>query len=146
MGGLMLLEGSHKLENLKASYGSTDVDRYCSDEGDADSIIARARAQGRDLTRDEQNSIEWHSSGAYSTDPVAVRHQFETRWLTAKYEMGDVLVFTLFTMHAASDNQTNLVRLSTDTRYQLASEPADGRWVGENPPKHGINAKQSVIC
>jgi hypothetical protein len=146
MGGLMLLEGSHKLEELKATYGSTDVDRYCSNEGDADTIIARARAEGRDLTQDERNSIEWHSTGAYSTDPIDVRNQFKTRWLTAEYEMGDVLVFTMFTMHAASDNHTNRVRLSTDTRYQLASEPADERWIGEDPPKHGIHAKEGVIC
>jgi ectoine hydroxylase-related dioxygenase (phytanoyl-CoA dioxygenase family) len=66
--------------------------------------------------------------------------------LTAEYEMGDVLVFTMFTMHAASDNHTNRVRLSTDTRYQLASEPADERWIGEDPPKHGIHAKEGVIC
>lgn len=146
MGGLMLLEGSHKLEELKTTYGSTDVDRYCSNEGDADTIIARARAEGRDLTRDERNAIEWGSSGAYSTDPVAVRHEFETRWLKAEYEMGDVLIFTMFTMHAGADNHTNRVRISTDTRYQLASEPADERWIGENPPKHGIRAKEGVIC
>ena len=51
-----------------------------------------------------------------------------TRWLTAEYRMGDVLVFSMYTMHASTDNQSeSAVRLSSDTRYQLASEPADAR-------------------
>jgi len=29
------------------------------------------------------------------------------------------------------------LRISTDTRYQLASEPADERWSGEEPIGHG---------
>jgi len=44
------------------------------------------------------------------------------------------------------DNQTNKVRLSTDTRYQLASEPIDERWIGENPPAHGPAGKRGLIC
>ena len=33
-----------------------------------------------------------------------------------------------------------------DSRYQLASEPVDERWIGVDPPKHGIRAKQGMIC
>ena len=61
--------------------------------------------------------------------------------------MGDLLVFPMYTIHASLDNQTeNLLRLSTDTRYQLASEPVDERWVGENPIAHGPESKRSIIC
>jgi len=49
-------------------------------------------------------------------------------------------------VHASLDNQTDFVRLSSDTRYQRASQPADARWVGENPAGHGPRAKQGMIC
>ena len=43
------------------------------------------------------------------------------------------------TVHAALDNlsEVNRCRLSSDSRYQLASEPADERWNGHNPIAHG---------
>jgi hypothetical protein len=44
------------------------------------------------------------------------------------------------------DNHTNRLRLSTDTRYQLASEPVDERWIGEDPIAHGPEAKKGIIC
>ena len=68
------------------------------------------------------------------------------RWLTAEYRMGDSLALSMHTMHASPDNHTDQIRLSSDSRYQLASEPADDRWVGENPPLHGIRAHRGMIC
>ena len=52
----------------------------------------------------------------------------------------------MYTMHAAHDNQTNRLRLSTDSRYQLASEPIDQRWIGDNPPGNDIRQKIGMIC
>ena len=66
--------------------------------------------------------------------------------LSAEYRMGDVLIFGMRTVHASLDNQTPFFRFSTDTRYQPASEPIDGRWVGENPIGHGAAAKRGMIC
>jgi hypothetical protein len=60
--------------------------------------------------------------------------------------MGDLLTFSIFTAHGSLDNSTHQIRLSTDTRYQLASEPADPRWIGENPPAHGGNSLKEMIC
>ena len=68
------------------------------------------------------------------------------RWLTADYKAGDLLIFTIFTLHTSTNNTTNKIRLSTDSRYQLASEPVDNRWIGENPIAHGPEAKQGMIC
>ena len=68
------------------------------------------------------------------------------RWLTTDYQLGDVLVFSMYTMHASLDNQTNQFRLSSDTRYQLASEPVDERWIGETPIGHGVASKRGMIC
>ena len=60
--------------------------------------------------------------------------------------MGDLLVFGMHMMHASHDNQTEELRISTDSRYQLASEPVDERWVGDNPSAHSIHAKRGTIC
>jgi hypothetical protein len=50
-------------------------------------------------------------------------------------------------IHASLDNRTtDRVRISTDTRYQLASEPIDERWIGENPIGHGMAGKRGRIC
>ena len=53
----------------------------------------------------------------------------------------------MFLVHASLDNQTeNRLRISSDSRYQRASEPIDERWVGANPPGHGPNGKRGLIC
>jgi len=134
MGGLMILEGSHRLEEVKSTYGQLDVDVYCTNYPDAADI--------------ETGAKQWQNpnGGTYANDAIATRTKFGGRWLTTDYEMGDVLIFSMYTMHASMDNQTNRIRLSTDTRYQLASEPVDERWIGENPIAHGLQAKQGMIC
>jgi ectoine hydroxylase-related dioxygenase (phytanoyl-CoA dioxygenase family) len=132
LGGLIVLEGSHTLDNIRNDYGQRDVDTYCDDDPDAEDY----RTTGRQA---------WN--GKLSDDPVALRDQLGGRWLTADYQPGDLLVFTMYTLHASLDNQTaNRLRLSTDTRYQLASEPVDERWVGEHPIAHGPGAKKEIIC
>jgi hypothetical protein len=60
--------------------------------------------------------------------------------------MGDLLTFRMDTVHASTDNRTHRIRLSTDTRYQRASEPADERWIGENPIGHSQAGKRGRIC
>ena len=62
------------------------------------------------------------------------------------FRMGDLLVFSMFTVHASLDNQTNRIRLSSDTRYQRAADPVDERWIGENPVGHGPGGKRAMIC
>lgn len=132
LGGLMILENSHKLEHIKREYGQRDVDTYCEDDPNAEEY----RSTGK-----------WQWNGQLSDDPVELRDQLGGRWLTADYRAGDLLLFSLYTVHASLDNQTeHLLRLSTDTRYQLAAEPVDERWVGENPIGHGPDAKKSIIC
>ncbi len=145
MGGLMLLEGSHQNPEV-AEYASTDVDLYCSNEGDQDEIVQRAKAEGRELTSEERQAIAWNSSGAFSSDAIETRRKLGGRWLTAEYQMGDLLVFSMQQMHASSDNLSTAVRISSDSRYQLASEPQDERWMGDDPPVHGIRAKKGMVC
>ena len=146
MGGLILLENSHKLEALKQSYGATDVDRFCANKGDAETIVAQAKAEKRELTHDERNQIQWNSTGAYSGDAIAARAELGGRWLAADYKLGDVLIFCMYMMHASADNRTDRVRISSDSRYQLAGEAIDQRWIGDDPPAHGIRAKEGMVC
>jgi len=68
------------------------------------------------------------------------------RWLTTDFKAGDVLSFGMGTVHASLDNHSNCFRLSSDSRYQLASLPVDERWVGRNPIGHGIAGNQGRAC
>jgi hypothetical protein len=130
MGGLMILENSHKHEKLKQGYGNQDVDAYCSNRKDADKYA----------------SGEKWPAGWLTNNPVRIRENLGGRWLTGEFKAGDLLTFSMYTLHASLDNQSDRLRLSTDTRYQLASEPADERWLGEDPPGHGPRGKKSMIC
>jgi ectoine hydroxylase-related dioxygenase (phytanoyl-CoA dioxygenase family) len=46
-------------------------------------------------------------------------------WSTADYGVGDVLIFHGLTLHRASPNQGDMLRLSMDCRWQEASEPVN---------------------
>jgi hypothetical protein len=134
-GGLMILEGSHRLNEVKNTYGTLDVDTYCTNKQEAKAI--------------EIGEKQWEdrvNGGKFADDAVALRETLGGRWLTADFRAGDVLLFGMYLMHASSDNYSRGFRLSTDTRYQLASEPVDGRWIGDNPPAHGPSGKRGLIC
>lgn len=105
MGPLALLEGSHRFEKIKATYGEMDVDRD-------------------------------HVTGHFTRNPAEMVDRYGGYWRTGEFKMGDVLIFGMYTMHASLTNRSNRYRLSTDTRYQLATEPVDERWIGENPIAH----------
>ncbi|HYI23868.1 MAG TPA: phytanoyl-CoA dioxygenase family protein [Thermomicrobiales bacterium] len=132
LGGLIVLENSHKLEHIREAYGRLDVDTYCENRDGA--------------TVHSVPDIEsWF--GQISSNPVELREDLGGRWLTTDFRMGDLLVFSMFTLHASLDNQTERhLRLSSDTRYQLMSEPVDERWIGEDPIAHGPEAKVGIIC
>ena len=129
LGGLMILEGSHNHHKLRNGYCRMDVDAYCANTDGKD-----AWAKG--------------TAGWLGKDPNQIRRSLTGRWLTCpEYRAGDVVLFSVFTVHAGLDNQTaNRVRLSSDSRYQLAADPADERWIGENPVGHGPGGKKAMIC
>jgi hypothetical protein len=138
-GGLMILENSHRLEEIKATYGQMDVDAYCTNNEEAQHVES-AGPPGDPRWPDRVNQ------GAYTQDAVGLQQEVQRRWLTTNYQAGDLLVFSMFTMHAGMDNQTQRYRLSTDTRYQLAAEPVDERWVGDTIIGHGPEGKKGMIC
>ncbi len=132
LGGLTILEGSHKRMDLLKNYVYRDVDSYCENKP-------------KDRKRAEEG--KWTFSGTLSHNPPAVRDKFGGRWLTAEYEAGDLLTFGMFLVHASIDNTTeNRFRISSDSRYQRASEPVDDRWIGANPAGHARAAKRGRVC
>ena len=133
MGGLMVLEHSHLNQRLLNGYGSKDVDKFC--ENRVGSGYTKMGGGGN-----------ISPGGWLSRDPVTLRQRVGGRWLTTDYRMGDVLIFSIFLVHCSLDNSSDCIRLTSDTRYQLASEPVDERWIGENPIAHGPDGKQGMIC
>ncbi len=132
IGGLMILEGSHRQAERLRNYLNRDVDHYCENRPEAAKI--------------KSGEIPWKWGGVLSNNPYSLRQHLGGRWLSAEYRMGDLLIFGMTTVHASLDNQTRYFRFSTDTRYQPASEPIDERWIGENPIGHGAAAKRGMIC
>jgi hypothetical protein len=82
----------------------------------------------------DKDKLEW-----IGLDPEKLRKRFGGRWLGADYKAGDVLCFSMRTMHGALDNNSPIgrCRLSSDTRYQRVDEPFDDRWNGEVIEAHG---------
>jgi len=74
--------------------------------------------------------------GWFTNDPLEITQKFGGRWRTTPFQAGDVMVFGMYTLHASTTNVTNRYRLSADVRFQPASEPADKRWVGQDPAGH----------
>lgn len=130
-GGLIVLENSHRLDAIRNEYALRDVDSYCANVPGEEE---HARERG------------WRWNGSISDDPRALRERLGGRWLTAEYRAGDLLVFSTYLIHASLDNRSNRIRLSSDSRYQLASAPVDERWVGEAPVGHGPGGKRGRIC
>src|SRR3954447_4614217 len=147
-GGLMLLEDSHRKSAVRiAGYLQQDVDSYCANGPNAAAV--RDGTMRGEHWADPAPGRDW--GGEIAEDAVALRAEWGGRWLTApEYRMGDVLIFSMRTVHAGTDNDTDRLRLSTDSRYQRADAPVDERWViganGEPPVGHGIGAKRGKIC
>ena len=100
-GALLLLENSHRTQDQHSGYLAADAD---------------------------QDGLTWMTD-----DPVKLQDQLGGRWLTADFTAGDVLFFGMHMVHGSLDNRSanGACRLSSDTRYQRADEPADHRWNGE---------------
>ncbi|MGQ0663921.1 MAG: phytanoyl-CoA dioxygenase family protein [Pseudomonadota bacterium] len=108
-GPLLVVEGSHRFDDLIAAYRGHDVDR--------------------DPSR----------PGHLGRDAVGLARQRGGRLLTADFQASDVVLFGMFTLHGSFDNasQAGRVRLSCDVRYQPRDARRDDRWFGSPPPGHG---------
>ena len=133
VGSLMILEKSHRQADKLQTYLHRDVDAYCTNYPDA-GLIESGQKQWQD----------W--DGRLSSNPVTLREKLGGRWRTTDFKAGDLLTFGMATVHASLDNQSQCLRLSCDSRYQLASEPADERWIGDDPIGHGPDGKKGKLC
>jgi hypothetical protein len=131
VGGLVVMEGSHRNTPSLDDYRKMDVDTACTN------------APGKSQT----DAADLPFFGALGDDAPGLRSELGCRLLTCpEYKMGDLLIFSIYTVHGSLDNKSREIRMSSDSRYQLASEPIDERWVGESPPGHGGNMVRPLIC
>ncbi|MDC0497988.1 phytanoyl-CoA dioxygenase family protein [Alphaproteobacteria bacterium] len=111
-GGLMYLEGSH-LEGVK--------------------FEKEFSIKNADLSREEQiNAFNKNMTegGWISKDFPDLANKFNSQWLVANYEAGDVLLHSPYLIHASTNNESkkNRIRLSTDIRFQNVNDKIDTRW------------------
>ena len=89
-----------------------------------------------------------HVGGWFSNNPRHLASTYGGHWATTSFAAGDVLIFGMRTIHASTTNVTNRFRLTSDTRYQLATDPVDERWISKagKPPigHYGWNAAPQV--
>lgn len=99
-----------------------------------DSIQNDELAEGYLMMDADRDGLVW-----LDDDLEAVRRRYGRRWLTTRYEPGDVLIFSMKMLHGALDNRSpqNRCRLSTDSRYLVAGEVPDPRWNGQDLAPHG---------
>ena len=130
MGGLAILERSHHDETIRDVYGRQDVDTFCEN-----------------LDQAPPGDHEWPNvDPVLSEDPAALQRSLGGRWVTTDYRAGDLLVFGMHTAHGGLDNRTDRLRLTSDSRYQLASDPIDERWIGPDPVGHSAAGKRGIVC
>jgi hypothetical protein len=82
-----------------------------------------------------------HRRAAWMTaDLPGMAETYDTRWLTADFAAGDVMVHSAHVIHAATDNVAadHTMRLSTDIRYQRRRDPIDWRWQHDWDPDDGL--------
>lgn len=132
LGGLMVLERSHLQAARIKNYLSVDVDSFCENRPAATAAALAGKG--------------FHN-GSLSERSDTLPSKLGSRWLTAeRWRMGDFLTFNMTMIHGSLDNHTDRIRLSSDTRYQRASEPADERWIGPKPIGHSLAGKRGRIC
>lgn len=111
MGGLVYLEGSDHLgRQMEAEFAVMNAEL---------SPEERINAYNKNMSE----------GGWVGKDLPAMAEQFNTRWLVADYEAGDMVVHSAYMIHAATVNMhPSQIRLSTDIRYQRVRDEIDARW------------------
>ncbi|HZX05744.1 MAG TPA: phytanoyl-CoA dioxygenase family protein [Kribbella sp.] len=77
-------------------------------------------------------------AASMTADLPALATEYDANWLVANYRAGDVVVHTAHTIHAALDNVSDGMRLSTDIRYQRADDAIDTRWQQDWHDRDGL--------
>jgi ectoine hydroxylase-related dioxygenase (phytanoyl-CoA dioxygenase family) len=112
MGGLVYLEGSHEIGmEMEAEFTRKAIDLTPQE---------RINAYNKNMTE----------GGWVSKDLPDMAERFDTRWLIADYEAGDIMIHSPFMIHASTTNfdPQSRIRLSTDIRFQNVDDEIDARW------------------
>jgi ectoine hydroxylase-related dioxygenase (phytanoyl-CoA dioxygenase family) len=112
MGGLVYLENSDTLgRKMEAEFSLQNADL---------SPAERISAYNKNMTE----------GGWVGKDLADMAERFDSRWLIADYEAGDMVVHSPYMIHAATQNvdPQGRIRLSTDIRYQNVRDEIDARW------------------
>jgi ectoine hydroxylase-related dioxygenase (phytanoyl-CoA dioxygenase family) len=112
MGGLTYLEGSDEFgRKLEADFAAKSMDL---------SPAERLNAYNKHMS----------ATGGIGKNLSVLVSRYNTRWLVADYEAGDMVIHTSYMIHAATQNMSaeGRLRLSTDIRYQRIRDEIDARW------------------
>lgn len=80
------------------------------------------------VLEEEASGRRKRPAASITADLPGLADEYDARWLVTDYAAGDVVIHTAHTVHAALDNVSTGMRLSTDIRYQRADDAIDGRW------------------
>ena len=103
-----------------AEYARIDIDAHCESHAASREVVEQANAESRGLSMDELELIRagraarlafpdnlpdpaGGGSGALENAHTMAEQNVAGRWLTAEYRMGDVLLFSIYTMHGSTD-------------------------------------------
>ena len=117
LGTLAVCEKSNHFEDVVRKYGSLDVD------------------------------ITSINNPNLSSSPTEISKKFGGIWKTNDFELGDIIIFSINTLHCSTMNKTNKQRISCDVRFQPEDENVDDRWYGPNRTGHTLfeNVKENTI-
>jgi ectoine hydroxylase-related dioxygenase (phytanoyl-CoA dioxygenase family) len=122
LGGLVYLEGSDAWgRKMEAEFALKNADLPPEE---------RISAYNKNMT----------AGGWVTKNLPELAERLNTRWLMADYEAGDMVIHSGYMIHAATmnENEQGVMRLSTDIRYQLVSDPIDARWQNYWNPNDGL--------
>ena len=111
-GGLIYLKNSHAV--------GVEMEREFSIKNTNLSPEERINAYNKNMTE----------GGWVSNNLPEMADKFDTKWLAADYQAGDVVLHSPFMIHASTNNASprGRLRLSTDIRFQNVDDEIDARW------------------
>lgn len=126
MGGLCVVRGSNSAESyakIRATYGSMDVEG-CGIAGDGSYTF-----DANELLPIGKRLEHSHMTGR---DDVVDDNPL----VTTTFEAGDIVLMTVYTMHAYLTNMSNCWRVSCQSKWIMEGDDvgADPRYVGEGAP------------
>lgn len=110
MGGLVYLEGSDKFGR------------------EQEAEFSRRNAELSPEEKINAYNKNMNDAGWLTKDLPALAERFDSRWLMADYEAGDMVIHSAYMIHAATANFSQELRVSTDIRYQRIRDEIDARW------------------